>query len=105
MIRAVVPRSAWLTFDPPPARRPTPVSADLATRGRRLVLITPDGYVYDHRAASNPVRGPIPGEPVTDDRLWVQVTTEREWYCHADEGLTTWWPVTDSGGTVLVYAE
>ncbi len=39
-------------FGKPPAREPRPASEVPALRGKRVVLSTPDGFVYDVRAIS-----------------------------------------------------
>ena len=62
----------------PPPRPGVPVPAmDLPTvRGRRVVLMTSAGPIYDHRAA---------GEVYTDDSgTWVTVATEAAWYAWQD---------------------
>ncbi|MGA8209226.1 MAG: hypothetical protein WB441_05555 [Nocardioidaceae bacterium] len=38
-------------FGVPPSRRPRPVSEEPALTGKRVVLSTPEGFVYDMRAA------------------------------------------------------
>lgn len=39
-------------FGIPPARQPQPADSVPALRGKRVVLSTPDGFVYDMRAVS-----------------------------------------------------
>ena len=39
-------------FGKPPAREPRPASGEPALRGKRVVLSTPEGFVYDVRAIS-----------------------------------------------------
>ncbi len=39
-------------FGKPPAREPRPASEVPALRGKRVILSTPDGFVYDMRAIS-----------------------------------------------------
>lgn len=40
-------------FGVPPTRPPRPASEVKALRGKRVILSTPEGFVYDMRAASN----------------------------------------------------
>jgi len=39
-------------FGKPPAREPRPASEEPALRGKRVILSTPEGFVYDVRAIS-----------------------------------------------------
>jgi hypothetical protein len=39
-------------FGVPPARQPRPAAKEPALTGKRVVLSTPEGFVYDMRAAS-----------------------------------------------------
>lgn len=39
-------------FGKPPAREPRPASEEPALRGKRVILSTPEGFVYDMRAIS-----------------------------------------------------
>jgi hypothetical protein len=39
-------------FGVPPARQPRPAAEEPALPGKRVVLSTPEGFVYDMRAAS-----------------------------------------------------
>lgn len=39
-------------FGVPPARQPRPASGERALRGKRVILSTPNGFVYDMRAIS-----------------------------------------------------
>lgn len=41
-------------FGEPPSRRPRPAIEERALRGKRVILSTPEGFVYDMRAASQP---------------------------------------------------
>lgn len=59
-------------FGAPPPRVPLPVAHLPAVRGKRVVLSTPEGFVYDVRAASEVVADPA------GDYLWV--VTEVGWY-------------------------
>ena len=38
-------------FGVPPARQPRPASQEPSLTGKRLILSTPEGFVYDMRAA------------------------------------------------------
>lgn len=39
-------------FGVPPARQPRPGASEPALRGKRVILSTPEGFVYDMRAVS-----------------------------------------------------
>ena len=53
MIRAEAARSAkYPYFGAPPARKPRPAANEPALTGKRVILSTPEGFVYDMRAAS-----------------------------------------------------
>lgn len=39
-------------FGEPPTRRPRPAIDERALRGKRVILSTPEGFVYDMRAVS-----------------------------------------------------
>lgn len=39
-------------FGEPPTRRPRPAIEERALRGKRVILSTPEGFVYDMRAVS-----------------------------------------------------
>ncbi len=59
-------------FGRPPARDPQPVTDVPALRGKRVILSTPEGFVYDVRAASEIVSGP--------EGDWVWVVSEVDWF-------------------------
>lgn len=60
-------------FGEPPTRRPRPVVDEPALRGKRVILSTPEGFVYDVRAASEVyLRG--------DGRKIVDVVSEEAWF-------------------------
>jgi hypothetical protein len=77
-------------------------------RGRRLALGTRrGGYVYDHRACSDPFRGPVEGTPAVDNRWWVAVCAEDAWWTWAltgEQPQQVLWPVT-AGRVVQVFVE
>ena len=60
-------------FGVPPARQPRPAATEPALTGKRVVLSTPEGFVYDMRAA---------GELYTDGdgQVFVDIVTERTWF-------------------------
>lgn len=64
-------RYPW--FGVPPARRPRPAALEPALTGKRVILSTPEGFIYDMRAVS---------ERYVDDRLrdCVDVATEHAYY-------------------------
>lgn len=58
--------------NPPPTRRPVHVLDAPTVEGRRVILMTPDGPLYDYRAAS---------EVFSDDAgTWIKVVQEWRWY-------------------------
>jgi len=59
-------------FGVPPARQPRPASCVPTLRGKRVVLSTPEGFVYDMRAISELQRGPS-GEEVV-------IVSEEDYY-------------------------
>jgi hypothetical protein len=109
--RKVVPAEAFLTFDPPPARQPQPIEPTAHVRGRRVVLIHVDGYVYDHRAMSDPRQGPIDGiTDHSDDRWFVAVASEFEYYrwgVTGEKPAVEWWPTHARGSAhaPMIYIE
>jgi hypothetical protein len=60
-------------FGEPPSRKPRPALKEPALRGKRVILSTPAGFVYDMRAAGDVY---IDGQGKT----LVDIVTEREWY-------------------------
>ncbi|TCJ31060.1 hypothetical protein [Nocardioides jejuensis] len=64
-------RYPW--FGQPPARTPQPSAKVPALMGKRVILSTPEGFVYDMRAA---------GERYIDAecRDLVDIVTEEAWY-------------------------
>lgn len=65
--------AAYPFFGIPPTRPPRPAAHERALRGKRVIVSTPDGFVYDMRAASEPYLAP-------DGRAMVDVVTEEGWY-------------------------
>ena len=65
-------------FGVPPTREHRPVTEEPSLTGKRVILSTPEGFVYDMRAA---------GELRTDGHgnLVVDILTEPHWF---DRGLT-----------------
>jgi hypothetical protein len=55
-------RYPW--FGAPPARTPRPSATEPTLRGKRVVLSTPEGFIYDMRAVSE--RYEKDGETVVD---------------------------------------
>ncbi len=66
-------RTRYPYFGVPPARQPRPATVEPALTGKRVVLSTPEGFVYDMRAA---------GEVRTDGQggAVVDIVTERQWF-------------------------
>lgn len=60
-------------FGRPPAREPRPAANEPALTGKRVILSTPEGFVYDMRAAGE-VRTDGEGGAVID------IVTDREWF-------------------------
>lgn len=60
-------------FGEPPAREPRPAADEPALRGKRVILSTPEGFVYDARAASEIYRR-------GDGRKVVDVVSEEHWF-------------------------
>ena len=79
---------AWPYFGVPPARQPRPAATEPTLTGKRLVLSTPEGFVYDHRAAS---------EIITDGQggAFIEVVTEEQWFFDTPENHqpAARWPV------------
>lgn len=59
-------------FGVPPTRPPRPASEVKALRGKRVILSTPEGFIYDMRAASDARK--------EGGRLVVDIVTEEDWY-------------------------
>jgi len=60
-------------FGKPPAREPRPAVDVPALRGKRVILSTPDGFVYDMRAVSQIQRD-------GDGREVIEVVTEEDYF-------------------------
>lgn len=82
-------------FGAPPARVPRPAADEPTLRGKRVVLSTPSGFVYDMRAAS---------EVYTDGRgrRVLDVISEEHFYRWM---LTGRLPIRESYPQVLVWVE
>ena len=65
--------SRWPYFGEPPTRTPRPAMNEPALRGKRVILSTPEGFVYDMRAASEVEINGV-GEPRID------IVSEEHWY-------------------------
>lgn len=59
-------------FGIPPARQPRPAAAEPALKGKRVILSTPEGFVYDMRAASEIYRsgGDEPNIDIVAEGAW-----------------------------------
>ena len=60
-------------FGIPPARQPRPAADERALRGKRVILSTPEGFVYDMRAVSQ-IYESHDGEDL------VEITSEVDFY-------------------------
>lgn len=60
-------------FGVPPAREPRPAAEEPALRGKRVILSTPGGFVYDMRAVSGVYTDPA-GVPAID------IATDEDYY-------------------------
>lgn len=60
-------------FGVPPTRAPRPASEESALVGKRVILSTPEGFVYDMRAVSRIYRG-------TRDQGIVDIVTEEDYF-------------------------
>ena len=60
-------------FGVPPTRPPRPARTVPALRGKRVILSTPEGFVYDMRAVS-PIRADDRGRDVID------IVSEQDYY-------------------------
>lgn len=60
-------------FGVPPARQPRPAADEPALRGKRVILSTPEGFVYDMRAVSS-IYVDSTGLPTVD------IATEEDYY-------------------------
>lgn len=60
-------------FGIPPARQPRPAVDEPALRGKRVILSTPEGFVYDVRAISQ-IHRDAKGDDLVD------VVTEEDYY-------------------------
>jgi hypothetical protein len=60
-------------FGVPPARQPRPATDEPALKGKRVILSTPEGFVYDMRAASE-IYCDGDGRPIVD------IVAEGTWF-------------------------
>lgn len=81
-------------FGVPPARTPVPVEDVPAVRGKRVILSTPEGFIYDVRAASEVLRD--------EKGAFVWVVSEVAWYRWM---LTSQEPTFKRYSTRLVFVE
>ncbi len=65
--------SRWPYFGAPPTRPPRPAMKEPALRGKRVILSTPEGFVYDMRAAAEAYLG-------EDGQSYVDIVSEEHWY-------------------------
>ena len=82
-------------FGKPPAREPRPASEVPALRGKRVILSTPDGFVYDVRAISQIHQD-------GDGRDVIDVVSEEHYYRWM---FTQVLPPTESFPSKLVWVE
>jgi hypothetical protein len=70
-------------FGEPPTRAPRPASQEPALKGKRIILSSPEGFIYDMRAAS---------EIYTDGQgnVLVDILTERNYYTGHHENPSPW---------------
>jgi hypothetical protein len=80
----VVSRESFLTLDPPEASQPQPVVEGMALRGKRVIVVQPEGYLRDVRAWG-------PAE-MREGALRVPTVREWEWYAHGlrTAGIVGW---------------
>ena len=71
--RTVTDERRYPYFGKPPAREPRPAVDVPALRGKRVILSTPDGFVYDMRAVSQIQRD-------GDGREVIEVVTEEDYF-------------------------
>lgn len=88
--------------DPPPRPgKPVPVEDLPTVKGRRVILMTPAGPVYDHRAATDVYSD--------ESGTWINVCTEEAWYIWRARAQETRPPLGPEGSVVWavcnVYAE
>lgn len=84
------------SFGVPPSRRPRPAATEPSLIGKRVILSTPEGFVYDMRAA---------GEVETDGsgHATIPIVTQHRWSSAAAakrSAASTFWPAHLSSGRV-----
>lgn len=62
----------WPYFGEPPTRAPRSAMSEPALRGKRVILSTPEGFVYDMRAATERYLG--------EGQAYVDIVSEEHWY-------------------------
>jgi hypothetical protein len=62
-----------LPYFGPPTRLPRPAANVPALRGKRVIPSTPEGFVYDMRAASETFRD-------ADGKTCIDIVSEEHWY-------------------------
>jgi len=60
-------------FGVPPAREPRPAADEPALQGKRVILSTPEGFVYDMRAVSRIQKD-------SEGRDVIEIVTEEDYY-------------------------
>ena len=60
-------------FGIPPSRQPRPAADEPSLKGKRVVLSTPEGFVYDMRAASEIYRD-------GDGNRVIEIAAEAAWF-------------------------
>jgi hypothetical protein len=68
-----MPQGRWPFFGEPPAKKPRPAMKEPALLGKRVILSTGEGFVYDMRAASEAYLD-------ADGQSIVDIVTEQAWY-------------------------
>lgn len=85
----------FVTLDAPAPRAPERVLEGVETRGKRVILLRPEGYMSDMRAVSNPEMG-------EDARLYVRICSESQWFRWAITGER---PLIQDYPAYLVFVE
>ncbi|WP_148573449.1 hypothetical protein [Nocardioides caldifontis] len=75
--------SKYPYFGVPPARQPRPATTEPALTGKRVILSTPEGFVYDMRAATEVAVN-------TDGSATIEICSEAAWYVSGGSPHATW---------------